>query len=313
MVVPVARGDRPSASRQNLTEEQVGLAQVGPLTESPYGLGESPIPEATFIDLYELTTDPVLDDDTREYSASAKLIYHRWCLVDDDGHFVSNSYSEAGGAVERARLESEVTAEAVWLVTSPRDANQEAEAPSMSSGDRVFVTTWGDWLVVVGVQPAGPRHFELKDNHTPGSTSTAHPQDWSGAAWVTDTAADREFEVTDPFSEYRGRGKDTYGSPHDDGSLGVAERNPLSGAWEIVRMQPNATEIEGDIYADDTLELDNWHVSKPNGGIVVDQDPAGNITFYNPHNHPDIDADMLAWIVWDTGTATWKERQKDCP
>lgn len=181
------------------------------------------------------------------------------------------------------------------------------------SADAFFEDELG--LVIFTPPPTGrgQRQFELKSPHSPGSTTPAHPRDWNGSAWVTDTDAAREFDVVDTLEEYRGRGKDDYSSPHDDGSLGVAERNAASGEWEIVRMQPNALALEGAIYADDTLEADGVHVMNPSGAIIVDQDPAGNITFTNPHGHPDIDEDMLVYLVWDESIPGWTERQKDCP
>ncbi len=181
------------------------------------------------------------------------------------------------------------------------------------AADHYFEDESGLVIFDQGGDATEQRHFELKSAHTPGSTTPAHPQDWNGSAWVTDTDSAREFDVTDPLSEYRGRGKDTYSTPHDDGSIGVAEQNSVSDEWEIVRMQPNALALEGSIYADATLEADGVHVMNPSGAIIVDQDPAGNITFTNPHSHADIDEDMLVYLVWDESIPGWTERQKDCP
>ena len=78
-------------------------------------------------------------------------------------------------------------------------------------------------------------------------------------------------------------------------------------------MQPNALAIEGTIVTDDTLTASSCHVVGPTGGIIVDQDPAGNITWTNPHSHPDIDTGMEVFLVWDENIPGWTERQKDCP
>ncbi|GAG35427.1 unnamed protein product, partial [marine sediment metagenome] len=171
------------------------------------------------------------------------------------------------------------------------------------------------WWFTIGAGPSGTVHGELKYAHTPGATTTGYWQEYNDETeeWDTTADEDHEFEVTDPLAKFRGRGRDDFAEPHDAGSLFTAEYNVLSGKWEIVDMQPHALALEGAIYDDDTLEADGVHVMFPSGAIIVDQDPAGNITFTNPHGHPDIDEDMLVYLVWDESIPGWTERQKDCP
>ncbi len=159
------------------------------------------------------------------------------------------------------------------------------------------------------------RHFELKDPHTPGSTTAAHPRDWTGSAWVTDTAANREFDVTDQLSEYRGRGKDDFSSPHNQGSLGVAERNTASGEWEIVRMQAHALWLVGNVYADFAagvdFEIDGTEIAFPIGSIITNTDPAANIPVTNIHNW-DGSEDGVAEVRWNEEQARYETPELDC-
>ena len=163
------------------------------------------------------------------------------------------------------------------------------------------------------------RHFELKDDHDPGDTSTAYWQEWDSgdSEWDTTADTDHEFEVTDRLEIFRGRKRAKYSSPHDDGSKGVARYCQESGEWEIIRLQPAALLITGLLTAalettDSTFTIDGVTVMNPTGGLITDQDPAGNITVYNVHdwegdNNGRVDA------AWNETTEHWEAIQVDCP
>ncbi len=145
-----------------------------------------------------------------------------------------------------------------------------------------------DGIIIVGSQGVSAsirRHFEMKEAMSPGDGGVAHLRTWDGSAWETSIAEEGEFDVTDPLEIYRGRGKDDFSSPHDEGSLGVAEFNSASGEWEIVQLQPPALMIRGLATAlgtgTSTLGIDGVGVLQPVGGIIADQDPADDIEVNN--------------------------------
>ena len=73
------------------------------------------------------------------------------------------------------------------------------------------------------------RRYELKDNMpasgavAAGQQATAHPVDSEG---TVDTTAAREFEVYDQYGVFRGRAKDAFSTPHNQGSRGIARWSP---------------------------------------------------------------------------------------
>lgn len=159
------------------------------------------------------------------------------------------------------------------------------------------------------------RHFELKDAHTPGATSTAYNQDWDGANWVAD--ADTEFLVTDVKEIYRGRAKAAYAAPHDAGSLGTAVFNHETLRWEMEWLQPHALRIYGltkvaVAAVDGTFGIDGHHVMQPSGSIIVDQDPNGDITIQNTFACV-ADENGKVEASWDENDAHWKGDAIACP
>jgi len=158
---------------------------------------------------------------------------------------------------------------------------------------------------------------ELKDALAPGGHATAHPRDWDGSAWVTDTTASREIEVYDEIGTCRGRGKGTYSSPHDAGSIARVRLNTQSSRWEIVDLQPNALLITGLATAavastDSTFTIDGVTVMNPSGGLICDTDPAAAITVYNVHSW-DADDDARVEAAWNETTDHWEALQVTCP
>lgn len=110
----------------------------------------------------------------------------------------------------------------------------------------------GNTFIKTALSPNGTRYvedsvllreFELKTNLNKGSTAVAHTRHRAGGIWATDTDASAEFTVRDMHSEYIGRGRDVYSSPHNLGSYGRARL--IKGEWEIYHLTPHAIHIQG--------------------------------------------------------------------
>ena len=168
----------------------------------------------------------------------------------------------------------------------------------------------------------GDRRFELKDNLPAsgsviaGQQATAHPVN---AAGVVDTAVDQEFEVYDELGVYRGRKKDKYSSPHNQGSRGIARWSKDAQKWFIVSMQPHALQIMGVINeagdvaaADSTFDVDAVYVMQPPGAIITDTDPASS-TFGITNREFDGDNNDEAIATWDEKDTDWKALDVMCP
>ena len=161
------------------------------------------------------------------------------------------------------------------------------------------------------------RHFELKDALTPGGTATAHPLEWDNDAgdWTVNTEAADEFEVEDLRGIYRGRAKDAYSSPHNQGSRGEARLR--NGVWEITYLQPHALLIRGQLTADlettdATCAIDGVEVMQPSGAIIVTTDPAANVTSTNRHKHEGSENGEVT-AAWDEANDVFYNVQTDCP
>jgi hypothetical protein len=150
--------------------------------------------------------------------------------------------------------------------------------------------------------------FELKYDHTPGGTTEVYPRDYDGADWVTDVDDDRVFSVRDERAVYRGRARDKFSSPHDRGSYGEALRFPGCSDWIMVWLEPHALMVKGQVNEeydvdgdDDTFSIDYVEIMQPTGSIIVDQDPADDLTVHNIYDESFADDD---WVV-----AVWNEAQ----
>ena len=175
-------------------------------------------------------------------------------------------------------------------------------------------TDGGRWEILDTSSPLMDARFELKDALSPGSNATAYVRRWNGSAWEVDT--DIEIEVYDVDGMFRGRAKDAYSSPHNDGSRGIARYISASSHWEIMVMQPHALWLVGDVYADfadtdSTFEIDGVEVAFPVGGLITDTDPAANITVYNIHGW-DGDANAKAEVRWNENQDRWECTELDC-
>ncbi len=174
-----------------------------------------------------------------------------------------------------------------------------------------------------GVIPFLFRRFELAEDIDPSSTTVdAHPLNWDTEteAYVADTDDDLKFLVSDPTGSLRGRKKDKYSSPHDQGNRGLAMKphdvDLATGEdrWEIIRMQPNALLIRGQATANwtaSTMTIDGVVVMEPDGGLITDQDPGGSMTISDFFNWDGSDNnDVFAY--WDQAAVAWKMAMKPC-
>lgn len=171
------------------------------------------------------------------------------------------------------------------------------------------------WWIIRYYTP--DRLFELKYDHTPGATTTVYRLAWDGAALSVD--ADCEFDASDSLGVYRGRAKDKFASPHNQGSRGWARYFPEPGTerWEMHFMQPCALWIEGLTYSavqttDATFDIDGVHVMQPVGGLICDQDPAAAMTIQNTFDHR-ADSNATAVAAWDETSDHWDGIQVKCP
>jgi hypothetical protein len=184
------------------------------------------------------------------------------------------------------------------------------ETVAIGEGYPVF---WIDLNVAGRTFREAIKLFELKTALTPGSTADAYPLDDEGDP-ITDDA-DVVFEVVDTRGIYRGRAKDAYSSPHDQGSRGEARLR--NGVWEITYLQPHALLIRGQLTADleatdATCTIDGVEVMQPSGAIIVTTDPAANVTSTNRHKHEGSENGEVT-AAWDEANDVFYNVQTDCP
>jgi hypothetical protein len=153
------------------------------------------------------------------------------------------------------------------------------------------------------------RRFELKDDLAPGGTADAY--------LLEDGEVNEEkvFEITDKRGIYRGRKKDKFVSPHDQGSRGEAEYR--DGEWQIRWLTPQSLMIHGKLTADlattdSTFTIDGVTVMNPIGGLITDQDPGDDVTVYNIFSWEG-DNNGIVVAVWNQDTGRWEAIQVECP
>jgi len=96
------------------------------------------------------------------------------------------------------------------------------------------------WAVLRLGSPKLFRRFELKTSLAIGGTATAHPLDWTGAAYAADTASDNEFTVYDSLGMYHGWAR-VAGTRN--GARGLAVFHHDREVWEVVDLQHVARSI----------------------------------------------------------------------
>jgi hypothetical protein len=161
--------------------------------------------------------------------------------------------------------------------------------------------------------------FELKTSKAPGESAEAYPLEFD-AGW----SPNEEVYVTvyDSFDAFRGRAKDAFASPNDQGSRGIARWNTQSQRLEIVRLWGQAQDIRGTVVdavgeSDTSFRLENLAVMGPAGHHITDQDPAGDSggdgIVVNRDFTGAIDSGADAYAHWDESEDTWKAYPWGCP
>jgi len=155
-------------------------------------------------------------------------------------------------------------------------------------------------------------NFELTayQDLAPGGTAYANPLNADGTPYT-----DVTFDIEDVYGMFRGRKRDKFASPHNKGSRGYALMNASLDSGEILYMQPVALTLRGVTYAAVTggaITLTSHHVMEPVGGIIWDQDPAGDITCDNTFSS-EIDEGGIVVANWDEATVDWQGYPTECP
>jgi hypothetical protein len=122
----------------------------------PPRMGESGGPLSFPLHLYELASDPVLDDKSKCYKATGYPCMLRYCVVDGGGHFTpsANAGEDKSGTLPRWLKSTADAAETIWFPAGKVDANQEySTAPTAKALDRVYVSSKENRLVVVACDP----------------------------------------------------------------------------------------------------------------------------------------------------------------
>lgn len=174
-----------------------------------------------------------------------------------------------------------------------------------------------------GRQPrTGPAHFltyfELSEDLELGGTAAAWKLVETADGLELPAVEDREIiVVADSLVQCRGRGKDKFDDPHDDGSRGLARYNAARAKWTIVQIQPPALIIRGLLTADlattgGTFTIDGLSIMQPVGGMMIDQDPADPITVYNVFSWEG-DNNGVCIAAWNEDTGHWEAVNVECP
>jgi hypothetical protein len=131
-------GEKPSASWLNNLRDIACHDHGGASSETSDGAYFKPTFAPEF-ELFQLTGDPTLDDDAREYKAQAKPCTLRLCKVDGDGH-VTGTGTDFASDKERYYFEADASEETIWFPSGPRNSDKEPKsAPLSKTGDRVWV------------------------------------------------------------------------------------------------------------------------------------------------------------------------------
>ena len=214
----VSEGQRPSASWANDVRDAACREITGAVTNSSWGNTVVPIYAGMEVELYELTTDPELDDTERDYKAQAKSCLPLLVSVDGDGHYAGDATTES--RVCRYRMMAAEREDTIWFPAGHRDTNGEAkEKPPEVTGSRVWTTISYGQRVVLGQAASSQTLFELYDDVGPGDTTNAK-QAWrlknSSGSLVRDTDADKIVVNDGVLGDVR-----AYGSNHSGFSTGA--------------------------------------------------------------------------------------------
>lgn len=150
-LTPAVEGGDLSAAEWNRLAAKASRVVAGEGIEGGAGGSSHFHLRSDSLELYQLYSDPALDDDRREYKATGKPVYLRWATVDGSGHWSAEADKGDAGAVERYRSKSAATAETIVFPVGPHDSYEEAiTLPNVKTYDRVWCIRRRDFLEVVG-------------------------------------------------------------------------------------------------------------------------------------------------------------------
>jgi len=158
-------------------------------------------------------------------------------------------------------------------------------------------------------------HFELKYDLAPGGSARAYLLKWDGDSLEVDE--DTEFNVFDALGLWRGRARDKFPSPHNQGSRGCARMVGDQNDLEIIQMTPHALMIRGkadDDWTASTFALtgDALKVMSPIGSLITDQDPANAFTVHDIFDWSGSKDDIVV-AAWNEEDTQWEAIQISCP
>lgn len=181
-----------------------------------------------------------------------------------------------------------------------------------------------NWWEIHELAQAGDTSLwvELK-NKMPSSGSVAanqstivHPRSWSGSAWVSDTDSSAEITAYDTLGKYRGRGREDWSSPHDQGSIARIVLNKANNRYEFRDMTPHALWIQGTADANwdtpSTLDIAvTAAIMQPSGAIITHDDPNDPIPVNDVRDWEGSSGDVIE-AFWDESVPEFKARMVPC-
>lgn len=303
--------DQASASKLNELADSVSAA-LDP------SLGQNPPPTTkTLVEIFELTEDITYPD-------SGDVTFPDDLTSPPDVPFAENCKRIWLKNASNTYITLGSDEETVYFPTITEFT--QGDSPEFTSGDRV-AAVWnaqsGRWEVVGTAAPGDTSIWVELKTKMPSSGSVAanqstvaHPRDWSGSAWVTDTDAGREITIYDTLGKFRGRGKDDFSSPHNQGSIARVVLNADNARYEIRDMTPHALWIRGLSDAawttPSTLDIAaSAVVMQPSGAIITHTDPAVKIPVNDVRDWEGASGVVIE-AFWDESTQEFKARMVPC-
>jgi hypothetical protein len=231
--------------------------------------------------------------------------------------------------LERYHVLEGTPVETLWHVNPFLDADGRAIGHiPYTAGQRVFAE-WrnGHWEIVT--PPFDVWRVELAESTgssgsendlEPGGTALANLYERNDEG-VFAPNTDVEVTIVDRMSWHRGRARNKFDSPHEDGSRYYVKYFADEDIWEIIGPRSHATHIRGTVTShsgggdftgsDETFEIQDAEVLVPTGGIITDQDPGQDITIYNVFRC-DGSTGGEVQAIWDEAYDRWDAQGIEC-
>ena len=179
-------------------------------------------------------------------------------------------------------------------------------------GDILIVYWDAQRQMYIATEDSHLQYFELKDDlNTSSNTVDAYPRyyDHLTDKWITDE--DVVLTLTDQLHTRKGRKRDKFFPPNDEGSFGRAVKHTVTNLWHIVDLVPTALWLSGIIVSDFNSDASVFFI-KPNptidfpiGAVITDQDPAIVMVVFNPNDIWGSAGDR-AEIRWNGVSRRWE-------